>query len=80
MRQTSGVIINNKIFLNPEHILKIKKYDLSENMGFWIEIFSTNNNKTTLTYDNKEERDNVFKQIISDICGDDYCDILDRNN
>ena len=73
MKKIQGVIINDEIFLNPEHIVKIRKCDLRENVGYWIEIFSTNNNNTTLTYDNRDERDNVFKKLISDLCGDDCC-------
>ena len=49
MKKIQGVIINDEIFLNPEHIVKIRKCDLRENVGYWIEIFSTNNNNTTLT-------------------------------
>ena len=80
MKKTSGITINDGIFLNLDHIIKIKKYDVRENVGFWIEIFLTNNNQTTLTYNNKEDRDNAFEKIISYICGDDCCIIFDHNN
>ena len=78
MKKTSGIIINDEIFLNPEHIVKIRKSDLRENVGYWVEIFSTNNNQTTLTYSNREERDNAFKKIISELYGYDCCIIFEN--
>ena len=69
----SGIVINDGIFLNPMHIVKMNKYDLRDNAGYWIEIFLSNGKETTLSFKTVGDRDVAFKKIISDLYGEDCC-------
>lgn len=73
----TGIIIDEGIFLNPVHIVKMRKYNLRENAGYWIEIFSTNGKDTTLTFETQSDRDVAFDEIINILYGDD-CAVFNR--
>ena len=50
-----GLIVNDGIFYNPDHIIKMNKYD--NQSLHWIEIHMTNGKQSTLSFETKEDRD-----------------------
>ena len=63
MRQTSGIIINNEIFINSSHVVKIDK---AKREDYTIEIYMTNDRETpiSLNFESEGDRDVIFNKIV----------------
>ncbi len=81
MRQTSGIIINNDIFLNSSHVVKIdkgrleKESDASDTIEYYhtINIYTTVEEiPTVLFFDSENVRDVIFNKIIMELYGHNY--------
>ena len=63
MRQTSGIVINNDIFINSRHVVKIKKIDTDK-----IKIdLSYGALPVDLEFKNESERNTIFNRIIKEM-------------
>jgi hypothetical protein len=71
MRQTSGIIINNEIFINSSHVVKIEKAKREE---YTIEIYMTNDGETpiSLIFEKEGDRDVIFNKIVMELYGNNY--------
>lgn len=71
MRQTSGIIINNEIFINSSHVVKIDK---AKREDYTIEIYMTNDGETPiyLKFKNEGDRDVIFNKIVMELYGYNY--------
>ena len=71
MRQTSGIIINNEIFINSSHVVKIEKAKREE---YTIEIYMTNDGETpiSLNFEKEGDRDVIFNKIVMELYGNNY--------
>lgn len=71
MKQTSGIIINNDIFINSSHVVKIDK---AKREDYTIEIYMTNDRETpiSLNFENEGERDVIFNKIVMELYGYNY--------
>lgn len=81
MRQTSGIIINDDIFINSSHVVKMdkgileKESDSSDTFKYYhtINIYNTvEENPTVLIFDIENERDVIFNKIIMELYGHNY--------
>jgi hypothetical protein len=81
MRQTSGIIINNDIFINSSHVVKMdkgrleKENDASDTIVYYhtINIYTTvEENPTVLFFDSENERDVIFNKIVMELYGYNY--------
>lgn len=70
-----GLIVNDGIFFNPDHIIEMTKYDNDISDTHWIEIHMTNGKQSTLSFETQEDRDKSFREIIKRLYGD--CAIFD---
>jgi hypothetical protein len=75
MTKKPGLIVNDGIFYNPDHIIKMTKYDNDISDSHWIEIHMTNGKESTLSFETQEDRDKSFREIIKRLYGD--CAIFD---
>lgn len=72
MRQTSGIIINNEIFINSSHVVKIDKSKIEETT-YTIEIYMTNEDSPiSLHFEKERERDVIFNKIVMELYGNNY--------
>lgn len=72
MRQTSGIIINNEIFINASHVVKIDKSKIEETT-YTIEIYMTNEDAPiSLHFEKERERDVIFNKIVMELYGNNY--------
>ena len=76
MRKTSGIIINNDIFINSEHVVKMEKYKKAEN-EYVITIHLSESTTPSVmpvsyTFDNDSECDVAFNKIIMEMYGLNY--------
>ena len=74
-RQTSGIIINNDIFINSNHVVKIDKSNSSVNGEYVINIYLSivsSASPIKLTFDNENDRNVIFNKIIMELYGHDY--------
>jgi hypothetical protein len=71
MRQTSGIIINNEIFINSSHVVKIEK---AKREDYTIEIYMTNDEETPiyLNFEKEGDRDVIFNKIVLELYGHNY--------
>ena len=65
-----GLIVNDGIFYNPDHIIKMNKYDNDISDMHWIKIHMTNGEESTLSFATKEDRDASFSEIIKRLYGE----------
>ena len=73
MRQTSGIIINNNIFINSNHVVKIYKNKIEESKTYTIEIYMTNEEiPISLNFENEGVRDVIFHKIVMELYGNNY--------
>ena len=70
-----GLIVNDGIFYNPNHIIEMTKYDNDSSDTHWIEIHMTNGKQSTLSFATKEDRDASFSEIIKRLYGE--CAVFD---
>ena len=76
MAKKPVIIIKDGIFYNPDHIIKMTKYDNDISDTHWIEIHMTNEKHSTLSFATKEDRDASFSEIIKRLYGED-CAVFD---
>jgi hypothetical protein len=63
MRQTSGIVINNDIFINTSHVVKMEKIDTDK-----IKIdLSYGATPLSLEFKNESDRNNIFDRIIKEM-------------
>lgn len=68
MRQTSGVIINNDIFINSSHVVKMEKIGTDN-----IEIHLSNGSQPVdLEFKNENDRDAIFNKLVMEMYGHNY--------
>lgn len=75
MKETSGIIINDEIFINSSQVVKIDKgvKNFEENITYTINIFMTNNVlPIVLNLDNENDRDVIFNKIVMELYGHNY--------
>lgn len=80
MRETSGIIINNDIFINSEHVVKMEKSKKVGNDGkeYYVltihlsESEMSNTVPVSYTFDNESECDVAFNKIIMEMYGFNY--------
>lgn len=63
MRQTSGIVINNGIFINSSHVVKIEKIDTDK----IIIDLSYGAPPVNLEFKSESDRNNIFNQIITEM-------------
>ena len=78
MTKKPGLIVNDGIFYNPDHIIEMTKYDNDISDMHWIEIHMTNGKQSTLSFATKEDRDASFSEIIERLYGE--CAVFDYKN
>ena len=68
MRQTSGIVINNDIFINSSHVVKIEKIDTDK-----IKInLSYGALPVDLEFENESERNVIFNKLVMEMYGNNY--------
>lgn len=88
MRQTSGIIINNDIFINSSHVVKMEKskhievikyIDGSDNKPdneityYTIDIYMLGiESPIELSFDKESDRDVIFNKIVMELYGHNY--------
>ena len=72
MATKSGIIIDNNVFVNAKHIIKLNKYN-NDYGTHWIEVDTIEGKKTYINFETKEELDIAFDKIIDEIFGDCLC-------
>ena len=74
MRHTSGIIINDNIFINSNHVVKIEKIKNSDSeYTIYIHLSeSSMASPVVLTFDNESKCNEIFKKIIQEMYGFDY--------
>lgn len=76
MRKTSGIIINNDIFINSEHVVKMEKSKKAEK-EYVITIHLSESAMSSAmpvsyTFDNESACNEAFKKIIMEMYGFNY--------
>ena len=75
MKETSGIIINDEIFINSSQVVKIDKgvKNSEESIAYTINIYMTNNVlPIILNLDNENDRDVIFNKIVMELYGHNY--------
>lgn len=75
MRQTSGIIINNDIFINSSHVVKMEKNIVKSNSEtkYTIEIYMLGHDlPIILNFDKDNDRDVIFNKIVMELYGHNY--------
>ena len=68
MRQTSGIVINNGIFINSSHVVKIEKIGTDE-----IEIdLSYGALPVNLEFKSENDRNVIFNKLVMEMYGNNY--------
>jgi len=68
MRETSGIIINNDIFINSSHVVKIDKIGTDK-----IEIYMSNVElPVNLEFNSESERNVTFYKLVMEMYGNNY--------
>lgn len=68
MRQTSGIIINNDIFINSSHVVKIEKINTNK-----IEIYLSNVTlPVNLEFNSESDRNVIFNKLVMEMYGNNY--------
>lgn len=69
MRQTSGIIINDEIFINSSHVVKIDQTTTSEGK-FVLNIYLTNiETPISFTFDTETDCNTTMKNIVMEMYG-----------
>ena len=74
MRETSGIILNDEIFINSSNITKILKKQITI-LDYSIEIYTLSDGDKSpiiLFFKNKNDRDVIFNKIIMELYGHNY--------
>ena len=75
MRQTSGIIINNDIFINSSHVVKIEKNNIEKDYDtyYTIEIYMLGiESPIELSFDKESDRNVIFNKIVMELYGYNY--------
>lgn len=74
MRQTSGIIINNDIFINSSHVVKIEKNIVESNSKeYIIEIYMLGDGlPIIIPFDKENDRNVIFNKIVMELYGHNY--------
>ena len=68
MRQTSGIVINNDIFINSNHVVKMEKIGTDK-----IEIdLSYGALPVNLEFKNEGDRNVIFNKLVMEMYGNNY--------
>lgn len=68
MRETSGIIINNDIFINSSHVVKIEKIDTDK-----IKIdLSYGALPVDLEFKSESDRNVIFNKLVMEMYGNNY--------
>lgn len=71
MRQTSGVVINNDIFINSSNVVKIEKIDADK-----IKIdLSYGAMPVDLEFKSESDRNVIFNKLIMEMYGNNYAHV-----
>lgn len=74
MRQTSGIIINDDIFINSSNVVKIEKR--AESSTYTINIYMTNSESPiVISFDNENDRNVIFNKIVMELYGNNYAHV-----
>jgi hypothetical protein len=68
MRQTSGIIINNDIFINSSHVIKIEKIDTDQ----IIIDLSYGATPVKLEFKRESDRNVIFNKLVMEMYGNNY--------
>ena len=74
MRETSGVILNDEIFINSSNVTKILKKQITI-LDYSIEIYTLSDGDKSpiiLFFKNENDRDVIFDKIIMELYGLNY--------
>ena len=77
-RQTSGIIINDDIFINANHVVKMDKSKSSDGEEYVINIYlsiATSASPIKLTFNNENDRNVIFNKIVMELYGHDYAHV-----
>jgi hypothetical protein len=73
-KQTSGIIINDNIFINSNNVVKIDRG--VENSAYTINIYMTNSESpTVLSFEKESNRDVIFNKIVKEMYGFNYAHV-----
>ena len=68
MRQTSGIVINNDIFINSSHVVKMEKIDIDK-----IKIdLSYGALPVDLEFKTEGDRNVIFNKLVMEMYGNNY--------
>lgn len=73
-RQTSGIIINDDIFINSNHVVKMDKSDSPDGeyeINIYLSIVSSAS-PIKLTFNSENDRNVIFNKIVMELYGHDY--------
>lgn len=69
MRQTSGIIINDEIFINSSHVVKIDQTKTSDNK-YALNIYLTNiETPISFIFDTENDCNTTMKNIVKEMYG-----------
>ncbi len=68
MRQTSGIIINNDIFINSSNVVKIEKKNIDVIKIYMLGVESP----VKIAFKSEFDRDLIFNKIIMEMYGHNY--------
>ena len=74
MKETSGIIINDEIFINSSHVVKMDKSNSSDGeyvINIYLSIVSSAS-PIKLTFNSENYRNVIFNKIVMEIYGHDY--------
>ena len=78
MKETSGIIINDEIFINSSQVVKIDKgvKNSEENIAYTINIYMTNSElPIVIPFDLENDRDIIFNKIVMELYGNNYAHV-----
>lgn len=73
-RKTSGIIINDDIFINANHVVKMEKSKVSDGehvINIYLSV-ATSASPIKLTFDSEQECNESFKKIIMEMYSYNY--------
>ena len=80
MRQTSGIIINDEIFINSSHVVKIDQTTTSTNK-YALNIYLTNiETPISFEFDTENECYTNMKKIVMELYGFNFAYVNFENN
>ena len=75
MRQTSGIIINNDIFINSSHVVKMDKSKIinGSDTDYTINIYMLGDTSPIVfNFENESDRNVIFNKIVMELYGHNY--------